>query len=368
MTKKRIMIWYWGRRGGGARYTLELTKALLNQNDIEVHVSLSTYNELYEAYIATGAKIHAVKTYRSPLSFGLSFFRLPFLLQSLKHYMDDNDITCVVSSMPHLWSLFVIPLLKQNERKFISTIHDPEPHVGDSISYPKALVRREIEIADHVICLSEFVATRLRDLYDCPRNKVSVCPHGMFVFGADFVGHNIRNANRPFRFLFFGRILPYKGLPLLLEAFKLLEREGLNVELNIAGNGDVEQYAALMGSPRIKADIRWIHENELPVIYGMSDAVVLPYIAASQSGVWADAMGFQKPCIVTPVAGLVEQISHGENGLVTTGITPEDLANAMRHIMQPELYKTLTENLRQLDHGKEWAVTAEKILLQARSS
>lgn len=359
--KKKIMLWYWGRRGGGCRYALELARALQARGDIELHMSLSAHNNMLDDFFELGAPVHIVRTYTSWFSFLMSTLKIWFVRRGLMKYLEQHGIACVLSPMPHLWSPFIIPAIKKRGYFFISTIHDPEPHLGDRISYPKMMIKNEIRAADHVICLSEFVATRLRNLYNYARHDVTICPNGIFSFGEDFSPGTWPEDGRPFRFLFFGRILPYKGLPMLLKAFAQLVHEGANVELTIAGNGDVSSFVALMETPGVRAEIRWIAENEIPVFYGEADAVVLPYIDASQSGIWADAAAFHKPCVVTPVAGLVEQVEDGVIGLVTQKISPESLADAMRRVMEPKLYQHLVKNLRALDHREEWNLTAEKI-------
>ena len=43
----------------------------------------------------------------------------------------------------------------------------------------------------------------------------------------------------PLRVLFLGRIMAYKGLPLLIEAVEKLRTEGMPVSLGVAGEGDI---------------------------------------------------------------------------------------------------------------------------------
>ena len=37
----RLMLWHWGRRGGGPRYTMELARVLAGRPGLELHLSLS---------------------------------------------------------------------------------------------------------------------------------------------------------------------------------------------------------------------------------------------------------------------------------------------------------------------------------------
>ncbi len=317
---------------------------------------------MLEEFRALGVPVHVVRTYTSIPSFVFSLLRIWFVRRDLMNFIDEHDIRCVLSPMAHLWSPLMIPTFKKKQLYFISTIHDPEPHLGDLISYPKFLIRREIKAANHTICLSKFVADRLQDLYGCSLQEISICPHGIFSFGGDYAQGAWPESNRPFYFLFFGRILPYKGLPLLLDAFRILKADGVCAELTIAGTGDVDAIAEKLNFSGIHAEIRWINENEVPAFYGKSDAVVLPYISASQSGVWGDAAAFSKPCVITPVAGLIEQVEDGINGVVASAVTTQSLADAMRRVMEPELYARLVKNLQGLDHRREWDFAAEKIV------
>ena len=41
----KVMLWHWGRRGGGPHYTLELARELRKLDDLEIHLSLSRQSE-----------------------------------------------------------------------------------------------------------------------------------------------------------------------------------------------------------------------------------------------------------------------------------------------------------------------------------
>ena len=55
----------------------------------------------------------------------------------------------------------------------------------------------------------------------------------------------------------------------------------------------------------------------------------MPYIEASQSGVIAIAHSLSTPVVVTPVGGLIDQISVGKNGLIARDTSPESLAESI---------------------------------------
>ena len=119
--------------------------------------------------------------------------------------------------------------------------------------------------------------------------------------------------------MFFGRILEYKGLPILIEAFSKLNGN-YSLELEVAGQGNVPPIPKT-GNVRSSLIIqnRWIEESEFATIFLRADLLVLPYIEANQSGVAAMAQAYGLPSVITPIPGLMEQVKHGVNGFVAAG-------------------------------------------------
>ena len=145
---------------------------------------------------------------------------------------------------------------------------------------------------------------------------------------------NQRN-NQKVNILFFGRILPYKGLDLLLDALFLLKDKELNVHLSIVGPGDIQKYTTQIAQlDFVSVDNRWIPEEEIAGIFSSADAVILPYREASQSGVIATSFAVGVPVIVTPTGGLTEQVNNRFNGLISSSITPEGISEVIAELVQ----------------------------------
>ena len=102
----------------------------------------------------------------------------------------------------------------------------------------------------------------------------------------------------PINVLFFGRILAYKGLDVLLEAFRQLDPA--KFRLIIAGEGEVPPLEA----PNIEVENRFISDDRLPAYFQRAHIVALPYRAASQSGVAQLAFAFGRSVVSTRVGGL----------------------------------------------------------------
>ena len=126
--------------------------------------------------------------------------------------------------------------------------------------------------------------------------------------------------------LFFGLIRPYKGLDILLEAFRELDE---SYQLIIAGEpyGSFDKYQALIdscpGKERIHLFPSYIRDSEVKTYFSAADVTVLPYRSATQSGISSVSYHFEVPMIVTSVGGLKSTI--GDRG---TGITVDDISPA----------------------------------------
>ncbi len=138
------------------------------------------------------------------------------------------------------------------------------------------------------------------------------------------------------RLLFFGLVRPYKGLKYLLEALKELK----DVYLTVAGDfgGTRDEYAELLNSPSLRERVEiidsYIPDNDIQGYFENCDAVVLPYVDATQSGVAQMAFGFEKPVIATRVGGLPEVVTDGETGILTEAGSASSLAEGIRRFYE----------------------------------
>jgi glycosyltransferase involved in cell wall biosynthesis len=138
--------------------------------------------------------------------------------------------------------------------------------------------------------------------------------------------------------------MAYKGLPLFVEACEILKREGLQFGLAAVGEGNLGPVRPRLEALAAEIDNRWIAHDEVAAVMARFDALVLPNIEASQSGVAATALGHGVPVIATPAGGVVEQLKDGETGLLAEDISAQALASAMRRfIADPALRGRLRE-------------------------
>ena len=241
----------------------------------------------------------------------------------------------------HWQWLTVQPLdvaLLPRTRPQVLTAHDVlprEPRPGQV-----AATRRLAGRMDAVVAHSEHGASRLREELGLPADRVRVIPHGAF----DYLTRLPDEQRLPDELaavegpvvLFFGLLRPYKGIDVLLEAFREVE----GAELWIVGmpRMPVEplREAARRARGTVRFVTRFVTDPEIPAYFRRADVVVLPYRDIDQSGVLYTALAFGKPMVLSAAGGFTELVErHGAGRLVPPG-DPAALGSALEELLGDE--------------------------------
>jgi glycosyltransferase involved in cell wall biosynthesis len=163
--------------------------------------------------------------------------------------------------------------------------------------------------ADELAVLCAHVGTRLQQQGLVGNGRRTLIPFQHPPFGFAMPAQSAEQDGGSRRLLCFGRLLPYKGLDLLAEAVASLPADAA-VILRVVGCGpESPALDALRACRGVTVENRWVPEAEIGALFGWSDALILPYREASQSGVAAAALAAGRPVIATRVGGLREQLS-----------------------------------------------------------
>jgi glycosyltransferase involved in cell wall biosynthesis len=166
--------------------------------------------------------------------------------------------------------------------------------------------RRLLRAMDAVVVHSRYGAAQAERNGADPA-RVHVIPHGAFDYLTRQEGElplpdELAAVEGPV-VLFFGLIRDYKGVDVLLRAWRSVP----GAELWIVGMPRVElaPLRALAGDG-VRFVPRFVDDLELPAYFRRADLVVLPYRAVDQSGVLATALAFGKPLVLSDVGGFGE--------------------------------------------------------------
>jgi glycosyltransferase involved in cell wall biosynthesis len=371
-TPHRVLLWHWGRAGAGAKFTFELARALDGIPAIHTAISASRGSQLEEmASALPGVSLHPVTTFQGDkatlvgrLRAALGLLRLPLIARDFARSLRATKADIALCTMQSVWDAATLPILRRHARRFVLILHDARMHPGENQFYRDAVLARQVAAADGLIVLSDHVGRMAHECHGFPQERIWMVPHGAFTFGSGEAAPRRLQPDKPVRLLFFGRIVAYKGLGHLLDAYRILRAQGVRVELEIAGSGDLGPYrAAMAGLEGLHVRNGWIGDEGIPEILDRADIMVLPYVEASQSGVAAAAVAAGLPMVATPVGGLAEQVIDGVTGTVAAGMSAQDLADAIaRLVREPALYHACSEGgLRQATGELSWEAVAGRV-------
>lgn len=216
----------------------------------------------------------------------------------------------------------------------VFTAHDPLPPGGSALARRRSLLQR----MDAVIAHSEHGAERLRGEVGLAASRVRVIPHGAF----DHLTRQPEERPLPAELagvdapvvLCFGLVRPYKGIDVLLEAFRAVEGAELWIVGRPLGLPLSDLVAQAQGVPgEVRFIPRFVSDPELPAYFRRADLVVLPHREAEQSGVLYTALAFGKPIVLSDVGGFAEVAACGAGRLVPPG-DPEALTAAIAELLE----------------------------------
>jgi len=226
--------------------------------------------------------------------------------------------------------------------KLVWTIHDVGPHESYHPQLERLFWPLFLPMVDGIISLSETARAEAYDRFPVLRSVPSaIVPHGHYrtaypdsVPKAKARRQFDLEANVPVA-LFVGRIRPYKNVVPLIKTFR--QWENPEARLIVAGNPVSEELdgrirAEANEDARVRTDLRFIEEDEIPVLIAAADLVVLPYETIMHSGSALLALSFDRSVLVPDLGAMAElQDRMGPDWVRTYSgsLTPSVLADGM---------------------------------------
>jgi glycosyltransferase involved in cell wall biosynthesis len=265
------------------------------------------------------------------------------------------------------WQWITVPgldaALLPPKRPRAYTVHYPLPASRAGVVRERALLRR----MDAVVIHTESGARALRERIGVDPGRVHVVPHGAFDYLTRLpeerpLPPELAEVEGPV-VLFFGLLRPYKGLDVVLEAFRELD----GAELWVVGMprmalAPLEELARRSGAT-VRFVPRFITDPEIPAFFRRADVVVLPHREIEQSGVLYTALAFGRPIVASAVGGFVDVGEAGAAALVPPGDARALAAQLRRLIGDPSAREALGTAAAELAaNAYSWDAIAERTL------
>jgi glycosyltransferase involved in cell wall biosynthesis len=258
-------------------------------------------------------------------------------------------------------------LLLPEGRPLVLTAHDVlprEPRPGQ-----RAAQRRLYGRFDAVVVHSEHGRARLVGELGVDAERVHVIPHGVFAHLAEAAptqaAAEAAAEAPPFTttapvVLCFGLMRPYKGIDLLLEAWRGIE----GAELWVVGAPRMDISELQAGAPAgVRFVPRFVSDRELAAFFGRADLVVLPYREIDQSGVLFTALAFGKALLLSDVGGFPEIAAAGAARVFSAGDATA-LRAALRELLDDDQARAaLARRAGELAGGEyAWSAVAQRTI------
>ncbi len=276
---------------------------------------------------------------------------------------------------PYLWHL------RRRGLELADVVHEPEIRTNRGIRWAVdiRLYRAVYRVFDHLFLHGAANVARFTELYPgVPQARVHSIEMGSLVVlepGAESdVDLRARHGFAPDApvVVFFGTLLPSKGIEDLIAAFVTVHARRPDARLLIAGHpsrrmedGGLERLAGGLGiGDAVTVNAQYVPNDELGALMGMARVVVLPYRSATQSGALQVAYAYGRPVVATRVGALPEVVEEGRSGYVVAPEKPAELAEAiLRLVDDPESAERMGGHARHLSQTKHsWSSIAAGIL------
>ena len=225
-------------------------------------------------------------------------------------------------------------------------------HAGTDLYRTPVFLRRKLLYADNVITCcefnKEFIGRQFADVRAAILPKTHVVHHGL-----DLAQFPYRpDGRRTNKVIAVGRLSKYKGFDFLLRATRVLAGRGVDISVELVGDGD--QRSALQ---RLAADLGivdrvwfrgWLSFTD--VRRAMSDATLLAHpsegLGDGLPNVVREAMALGTPVVASRVAGIPDAL-RDECGTLVPPRDPEALADAMQRLLvDPGARRRFARNAR----------------------
>jgi glycosyltransferase involved in cell wall biosynthesis len=329
--------------GSEATWTYEIIKGVSKYHKIVAITGKSTIKINNAAIIETGI------TKRDVFNILLFYFKM---YQIGKKFIDKVDI------LHHMFLSYtrsqINPLAKHSKRFIIGPIQHSFGHRQGEESKINVSIRKFSKIyglmtTKHKIKVLEKANTLI---FDSRRTFDILKKNFNFI---DFKDKIIKTIPPPidtdlfnyseilkkdyYELLTVGRLVKRKGIDLLIRSLKILEKEGFNVVLKIAGEGpernNLEILAKKLGVNNV-IFLGWVPRKELVNLYRNCDVYVHSSYAETIPAAIREAMSVGRPIVTTNVGVIDEYLKDGENGFLINKRDEYEFAEAIAKLLSDE--------------------------------
>lgn len=369
--------------GGLPHYTAELANAMTEHADVTVmKPAETTADDLF------ADEIEIIEPFRSISVSMPNIYKLDIdpveLFSGLLSYNNLKRIEEIETDVVHI-TTGLFPQVKLfswfhriDDLDPLVVTHHEVPSNPFSLSRPPVLVAELMNAAipeldvDGVVVHTENQKRALQR-HGKAHGQIEVIPHGAYsVFGSS---NDVDVETDPNTVLFFGNVVPPKGLDTLVKAIPEVKHEIPDVKLLIAGDGRItaKSKSIIEAHPEnFEVHNYFIPNDEVKRFFRRAEVVAVPYRkqdgTKGHSGALATAFSFGKPIVSTSAGDFPELVEDSGSGVVVPPEDSERLADALTDVLtDSEMKARMSVNSLRMAEKLSWENIAVRHLELYRS-
>jgi len=349
------------RNGGTFQYTLSFLQACSHlRGEVDITIYCPRGNEHYTSF---GFNIRRMRSNR------LSDLALAMLAGIRRSELFPQEDVLLAPTYS--------PRLLHTKKPFAFTLHDlqeryyPEYFTSMQRWWRKQLYSRLLNRATRVICESNFVRNDIERFFNTDPGRISVVPAPpILAMDAAAAPADVqRRYGLPAQYFFYpAQFWRHKNHLRLVEAFSLLASDFPDCCLVLTGRRGYDQFDHVfervqqLGLASRIRHIGHVSQGEMPALYTLATALVMPSLFESVSIPIFEAFRFGTPVCASAIQALPEQV--GDAGILFDPSSAESMAVAMRAILTDEV---LRDRLRRRGRDRIASLTHQRFAEDIRS-
>ncbi len=328
--------------GGLAAHVYDLSKMLVKKG-FEIHIVTCSFPGTKDYELVDGVHVHRFDAYEIPApeflqwDLNMNVLMERKAIEIIKKYNIDvlhaHDwlVALAAIGLKHLYRKPLLVTIHSLERGRRNGLFNDGQHMIDQIE------NQLIQEAWHNIVCSQYMQSLCHFSFTFPNDKMTIIPNGVRYndFSIELSTKEKKEHHKKYAaenekiIAYIGRLVPEKGVNILLNAVKLVLKKLPNTKFVVAGEGwhrnELERIARELKIEEKVLFTGYLPEEDFLPYFNVADILVVPSTYEPFGIVALEGMATKTPIIVSDVGGLSEIVDHRWTGMKV----PADNSDAM---------------------------------------
>jgi glycosyltransferase involved in cell wall biosynthesis len=367
--------------GGLAAHVYDLSKMLVKKG-YEIHVVTCSFPGAKDYELIDGVHVHRFDAYEIPAPDFLQWdLNMNLLMEKKAIEIIDKYSIDILHAHDWLVANAAIGLKHLYRKPLIATIHSLERGrrsglFNDGQNMIDQIENQLIQEAWHNIVCSQYMQSLCHFSFDFPNDKMTIIPNGVRYkeFSVELspdekVIHHKKYAHENENIIaYIGRLVPEKGVNVLLGAVKFVLERRPNTKFVVAGEGwhrnELETLSKELGITNKVLFTGYLPDEDFLAYFNVAEVLVVPSTYEPFGIVALEGMATKTPIIVSDVGGLSEIVDHGWTGMKVPPDNSMALADTIVELLENQsLTKNIIKNaMEKLTHVYDWSIIADQTM------